>query len=446
MLYITLILAIACSVIFGSIITLRHNTKAELETDSQKPALESSPDCNSDDATANSPISDRESTEITGDTATPVVGQLLVDTSHPEFIPIKVPFLCSTVPYDNLGFWNFPARMGWEVNREDRWCHRDCPPGTCKKQGVKKAFEEPYGLACPAVTKKGALSISTREKIAFLQAWLFFGALDEICAWCGLDLGRDITKTFVVDGMVTTQPLNGLPRRLYTASLSHWSGWVGVSRRLMVEFLKVARYVQLIITRRTEEDEHEYTFEECLVLSSINIMLRTILTAMLHFIPPQASWKKDKSARALYLADLLAWLPEGQRTMQFLLKKQPLPHGWCSVSELDGLDSDSRFFAYFLERPHAPRDHSKCTETRCLASQTDAKTYITAHVSDTCNCSFVAVDPERLKESLERNKIPKIMVSLDPDDAAGTITLTIVDGEELPYIAISHVCEFLFLF
>lgn len=408
------------------------NTKARL--DAQTSVSEPELDCDFDDVPDEAEFS--ENTDALD--GYPIIGQYLLHTARPEFIPIKVPFLCGAEPYDNLGFWDFPTRMGWKVNREDRWCHSFCPPGTCKAQEHNEASDAPNGLACPAVTKKGLKAFftptTTRDKIAFLQAWLFFGALDEICALCGLEL--DVMKTFVVEGMVTTESLNGLPGRLYKSSLRQL---YLVPMLLKRQLLRVARYVQLMITRRSIVDEHEYTFEECLVLSSINVVLRVILMTALHYFPSgpwDNFWKETEPVSCLVDP---GWLSEGQRSMQFLLQKQSLPSGWCSSSELDGLDYDSKFFAYFLKRPHAPLDHSRCTDTKCLANQTDAKTYQTAHVSDGCHCSFIAVDPEQLKDSLERNQIPKITIVLDSDNSASTISLKVVDGKNQPYIAISHV-------
>ncbi|EEB90269.1 hypothetical protein MPER_11543, partial [Moniliophthora perniciosa FA553] len=94
--------------------------------------------------------------------------------SRPEFIPVTAPYLCAPAPYDNAGFWDFPIRVGWKVHRVDRQCHSGkCPPGMCMEDGTKSR----YGLQVPAISKTDATKVA--DKIGFLQAWLFFGALKE---------------------------------------------------------------------------------------------------------------------------------------------------------------------------------------------------------------------------------------------------------------------------
>ncbi|KDQ13777.1 hypothetical protein BOTBODRAFT_111001, partial [Botryobasidium botryosum FD-172 SS1] len=109
------------------------------------------------------------------------------DETRAEFIPFKAAYMCATVPYDNLGFWDYPARVGWKVHRYDHQCHSGkCPPGRCTSSSRDAAPSEPpgtkrgrYGLQVPAVSRLDGSVASVAEKVAFLQAWLFFGALAE---------------------------------------------------------------------------------------------------------------------------------------------------------------------------------------------------------------------------------------------------------------------------
>ncbi|OCH86881.1 hypothetical protein OBBRIDRAFT_814387 [Obba rivulosa] len=98
------------------------------------------------------------------------------DDKRPEFIPFKVVRLLPL--YDNSGFWEYPVRMGWKVHRRDHRCHSGrCPPGMCVAAGSEQ--RTPYGLQTPSISRMYGRVATVSEKVAFLQAWLFFGALTE---------------------------------------------------------------------------------------------------------------------------------------------------------------------------------------------------------------------------------------------------------------------------
>ncbi|THV03469.1 hypothetical protein K435DRAFT_618326, partial [Dendrothele bispora CBS 962.96] len=194
---------------------------------------------------------------------------------RPEFIPFHPPYLCATTPFDNdnEGFWDYPARAGWQIHRSDRKCHSGpCPPGTC----VVSADQMDYGLQVPSTSRLDGEPSSVSEKVAFLQAWLFFGAMVEVCSLCRLEL--DSEKIPVSEGFVDMKKLNGLPQKLFVASRENGQAGKQTLRR---KLYAIAREIQLMITRVGFEDEHEYTFSECEVLLSIYVFLRVVLLAFL---------------------------------------------------------------------------------------------------------------------------------------------------------------------
>ncbi|KAJ6568777.1 hypothetical protein B0H19DRAFT_938649, partial [Mycena capillaripes] len=98
------------------------------------------------------------------------------DISRPEFISFSVPRRLPA--YDNCGFWDYPGRMGWYVHRHDRRCHPPrCPPGVCTVDSANQPSK--YGLALPSISRVDRSPTTVAGKVAFLQAWLFFGALAE---------------------------------------------------------------------------------------------------------------------------------------------------------------------------------------------------------------------------------------------------------------------------
>lgn len=130
---------------------------------------------------------------------------------RPEFIPFTVPRLGPA--YDVSGFEDYPARSGWVVHRYDPCCCEGgrCPPGRCVLKGDQYDHD---GLALPALSKTTDTETTCSEKVAFLQSWLFFGALAEAHTACNLAIN---TEDYVADTFNTGQ-LNGLPLRLYQTS------------------------------------------------------------------------------------------------------------------------------------------------------------------------------------------------------------------------------------
>jgi len=357
------------------------------------------------------------------------------DELRPEFIPFTAPYMCAAAPYDYLGFWDYPERMGWKVHRCDRHCHSGaCPPGVCVA-GVERSehtsFSEPshYGLQTPAVSRSDGGSASVAEKVAFLQAWIFFGALAEVCSLCGLTF--NLEEVLISGDTISTAVLNGLPRRLFLSSQKlRLAGTKNLRRKLYA----VVRRVQLVITRAgTWEDEHEYTFPECEVLYATYILLRVLSLSLLYHSP---DWNLDPNDDVkIPLEDMTYdWKPEGVTRMCGLGLDKLLEKGWCK-SELHLLHGDDVIVcSSFLERPAAPRNHTDCTETRCGAYQTNENDYKTAHVHIDCNCEPVPVDPNQLRQALAAERVPKVVISHDTQ-------LSVVDGDDIPYVAISHICK-----
>lgn len=344
---------------------------------------------------------------------------------RPEFIPFTVPRLGEE--YDLSGFWEFPARAGWQVHRYDRRCHEGrCPPGVCVE--IDGGQPERYGLHTPGISRTKARDDACSEKLAFLQTWLFFGALAEAHAVCSLPISPEdlIADTFATDR------LNRLPRRLYLASQS--SGRAG-SRELKEELYAIIRQVQLMITRASDwEDEHDYTLTQCEVLFSIKILLHTLCLALLcHSRCPMLD---PEDTLKLSVADpVVDWKPEGQMSMMNFTHNRLLGKGWCKSELWHILQSfDVSTAACYLTRPYAMQDHDSCTDTTCMAYQIDESSYRILHVDSSCDCVFVSVDPAELRDVLARKAIPKIAITDD-------LQLSIVDGEGLAYVAFSHVCK-----
>ncbi|CAL1698432.1 unnamed protein product [Somion occarium] len=310
---------------------------------------------------------------------------------RPEFIPFQVPYMCRNTPYDGLDFWNYPSRVGWKVNRHDNRCHEGrCPPGNCVESNANEGLSLPYGLHAPAVSRTDGSIAPVNEKVAFLQAWLFFGALTEVCSICGLVF--DFHESLHSGDVVDTGALNGLPIKLYKSSQQ--LGLAG-SMNLRRQLHTIMRHMQLITTRAHEvDDEHEYALAECEVLLSIHVLLRIICLSLLCHAPHWELGPTDGMHIPL-VQPSPEWrsVPEGLARLGVLTLDRLAQRGWCKSDIHLMRDEDVFVFAPYLKRPGAAlRDHTGCTET----------------------------------------KIPKVIISDD-------LELSLVDDETLPYVAISHV-------
>ncbi|KAL7917205.1 hypothetical protein ACQKWADRAFT_307353 [Trichoderma austrokoningii] len=295
----------------------------------------------------------------------------------------------------------------------------------CKMSKNHDGQPDPYGLHTPGLSRAAGGEATCYEKVAFLQTWLFFGALAEAQEVCNLPVSRD---DYSVD-FFNTAHLNGLPLRLYLASQSLSSD---KRKMLKEELYAIARQVQLMITRVSEvDDEEDYTLVQCEVLFSIQILLRILALALLcHSQQPFLDLKVDLK---LSIADPSQdWKCEGQMSMAKFVYERLLGNGWCK-SELSHLlgGFDVSIAACYLNRPYAIKNHDTCSETTCRAYQISDSSYRTLHVGN-CECGFVHVDQAKLKDALSKNKIPKIVVTDE-------LQLSVVEGDEVDYIAFSHV-------
>ncbi|KAK0437975.1 uncharacterized protein EV420DRAFT_1224340, partial [Desarmillaria tabescens] len=224
---------------------------------------------------------------------------------RPEFIPFTIPYLCMSKPYDGKDFWSYPERCGWIIDAKDTQCHVLCPPGVCR-DGMDT--EELQGDTQVRIFSRsdGSVVVAS-DKIAFLQAWLFFGVLTEVSDLCGLDIDL-ATEFFLEDGSVSTARLNGLPGRWFKVAVI--SGRAG-DKVLMERILTIARHSHLMLTEERSSDEYtkltfDYSYAECRVFHSLEILVRTVgLHLLLHTYMPgfttmeEEGWGRKRIERSL---------------------------------------------------------------------------------------------------------------------------------------------------
>ncbi|KAF9255399.1 hypothetical protein L218DRAFT_352037 [Marasmius fiardii PR-910] len=353
---------------------------------------------------------------------------------RPEFIAFTIPHLCASKSYDGKDFWSYPERCGWIVSTKDTQCHVLCPPGMCR-HGLNIS-EPSNNTRMPNFSRLDGSPVVASEKAAFLQAWLFFGVLTEVSGLCGLEI--DLATEFILeDGSLSTQSLNGLPGRWFEAAVT--KGRAG-DKTVMEHILTVARHSHLMLCEERDKDGEttlfKYSYDECRVLLSLDILVRTIgLHLLLHTYMPSFTTSEEEGWGRCRILKSLDWpagsmhLIEGMDQLSDLARDELEAQGWCE-SELDLLPHEELVFASLLFRPRI-RDHSSCGDVVCSAYQTDEATYQTRHVNDGCSCNFVELDPDNLIDILSRDKVPTVVITDE-------LELKIVPGDDYPYIALSH--------
>lgn len=335
--------------------------------------------------------------------ATICAPSLISTTTRPDFIPFTVRYLCSDVPYDygGGGFHDFPERQGWVLY------------GELGKPELSKFI--------PLDGSDGLFKLS--EKVALLQAWMFFGVLAEASSIYGLDI--NIEKEFVSNmkdkKVVSTAPLNGLAERWLQEAKMHedYKGRCAKVRELC-EYLECR-----IFDLRDEKNIVRFNFDECEALLSIEIVYRTLLLSLARSGEYDAA-----SIRPFLKPKFFDYQLKLHRRGWIGLQKQ----GWC-FSEMRMLSALNRelpyvFFATTLKR--YPLSHGGCSEFQCMADQINEETYEIRHIDPGCQCTPAYADVDQLCSILSRGEIPTILVSQD-------LQLQVISDHK--FVAISHVCK-----
>jgi len=307
------------------------------------------------------------------------------------------------------GFRDFPRRHGWDIHGE---------PG--KPEASK--FVRLDGIDA---------SLQLAEKVALLQAWMFFGLIAEASSIYGLEI--NVEKEFVLtsdDGhnIVSTAPLNGLSDKWVQAAAETAEGLKGRCAKIR----ELCQYLEPRIFDLRDPNNHArirlFTYDEAEVLFSIEIAYRVLLLSLVRSglydaasIQPLLKTKFFDHQLRLHL--------RGWRRLQ----KQ----GWCH-SEMTILSSLNRelpyvFFAGTLKG--YPLDHGECrSDFRCNADQINEAVYKTMHADPGCTCKFVGIDIDAVCSILSQNQVPVISISRD-------LELRASEGLSNKFVAISHVCK-----
>lgn len=372
---------------------------------------------------------------------------------RPVFPPFYVPYKSAAVLYDGLGFSGFPERQKWDVQ------DRPMDPADPMREAflLRRFAEQPKGEPNTNRENHHAVDQSVDDKAAFIQAWLFFGALSETFKTVNMDIQvSDFLEEVDEVTVVSTARLHEYGQKWAMKEASF--GPEGRENRVRKVY-GVIREAEFFLSRWAPEglydDEDDDKYHNSSVAQIWGPQRQTIhqiyfsaviVSRFIRITAGQIFPGEEGKARLLvsfFGKYLLGWQndkTEYQKVTNFMD-----PPGQCpSEAQMlrERLVGAPKIFLYYLKRPTLQLDHRQCSRYQCKIQEVPDGTYRTKHTSPACCCAMVSVDGTELAHILQTGKIPRVRISQhaasngDTEHLSG-LTATVTD--EGPYIAISHV-------
>lgn len=375
-----------------------------------------------------------------------MVGPAL-DDGRPFFPPIYAPYKCATVPYDGLGFADFPDRSGWAI------LDRPKDPSDPMREAFLLRREKYSDSSALEITDCGV-----DEKAAFVQAWLFFGALTEVLETAGVTLQvDDFLAQLNGSTIVSTSRLHSYgqlwalgedklgadgrvrrARKVYDIIregeffLSRWAPEGYDDCENGVELGSSENKPDVAAWSEQRRSIHQVYFSVAVVFLFLRLSTSRI-------------FPDDFPRMRLLVPDfgeyLFGWAY--RRADDSLINDFTIPKGQCpSETQMlhETLFGPAKIFLCYLQRDALQQDHHRCTRNQCKVADMPDGAYQTRHTSPDCHCSTILLDGAELAHSLRIGKTPLIQIEFEVQPGGSfdeRVTLEIVHDE--PYVAISHV-------
>ncbi|KAG4291533.1 HET domain-containing protein [Fusarium proliferatum] len=302
----------------------------------------------------------------------------------------------------------------------------------------------------------------------YLQAWLFFGLMNEIFGHvCGIEFdwrdfiqaeeGRDYA-------VVTTLKLEmliylWLAREADEPAAEKFERLNQIIRVLVIadNVVSKTRHLPLPITAETNLDDPGapgYPTMAAVLLSikSLGMTLCEALpTVYSNFVPiagadSEPLFRVDRAStheRLLNKVEFPSSYYSDPIVSQLLARAGYCPYQveTCDREYLSQGDLGLRWYFTFLDRRGIPGDHSKCTTEKCVGYQMDESTYETKHLFDRdCDCEFISLshgfEANLVLYCVRRGGTPLIRIDWP---FFRIFQMGVDDGPTPPYVAISHV-------
>ena len=284
----------------------------------------------------------------------------LPEASQPAFQHPLVPYLGGFL-YDDAGFTNFPARMGFDKNRF-----------------LAGDFTE----HSPTVTA------------SLLQSWLYFGMMSEVF---GTHVERDDFVRVDRQGHSFVTSKKSLPPyiRRWLATLEK-TGPSDVQIRIRHCLQEANQYAVHLSGGHLGETQCPLPPEVSLSVMALGASLESSLSRNTKLVGFEVL--KRKWGHSPIISARLASI------------------GWCindigRISEVGSIALS--YFAGTVKRdvPRG-RSHQNCTIERCVAHHIEGGKYPTKHTRSDCDCEHIQVPVEKVTNILEKGGLPVIKISV----------------------------------
>ena len=319
----------------------------------------------------------------------------------PVYLLPKIPCYCKPDDYDGQGMADFPQRVGWKIDRQD---------------GPVRFDETKSRIASP---------------IALLQAWLFFGFLQDVFSIGQTEIDiHAFQQQIGSQSFLSTAALKEFLTKLERAAMQlEPEACLERQKQVLECFKSLLNFLDRHWDTRTADRGWKITS----IISLDHIMVFVILGETLRNIINQIWPVPEKSP--------IRWYTFFRNQNPF--RDRFLQAGWCpnETSMLyNELDNTGLFLATMLKRPFSDKlSHKSCSDERCLALQTSDENYETKHVDNCSNCHEIDIDQGKICDVLRNGGIPMIHVHTTNDGGLPRVRIVDFNANTLEYIAISHV-------
>ena len=315
------------------------------------------------------------------------------------FAPIRVPYIASP-PFDGKSWHDFPQRHGWQV----------IPQHT----GTLFLF---HGKRRPI------------EEIArLLQSWLFFGLLQTMLG--ALYESQD----FIYERengikFISTEKLE--------SRLHRWTIHNTLESDSTLLKQQLDKFYELVVAHRTISVRmHAWGLDlgDSPLMLSIALLGERLQAALID-IYSHCKFETPVNQVWRLLRD---YLPDIGKPLLDLMQAR----GWClydlnRLRRRAGLVSILYYYSN-IPPPRSSRDHSSCTEERCLAMTTVSATYKLSHSNEGCRCPLLFADEKEVIRTLLDGSIPLVKMSFDTQSKSPQMSIETFAPPD-PFVAISHV-------
>lgn len=259
------------------------------------------------------------------------------------------------------------------------------------------------------------------EQESFMQAWLFFGILNEVLG----DLYREedflFKDTALTDRfMLCTKKL----RPLLKAACRLRFGKTSSATRKLFDHLRKCLTLVITVSFAFHSD-----FDWGLMCSIAAVHEATVYTL-------------NHVAQRLGSANIPN-LPWAKKFFGVAICTRMLEGGWCP-SEIERAkdkfrSTQSLFFLSRMRKNEIRREHLTCTTSLCSSFQLDLATYQTKHRRSCCMCPDKSPNMNDVVALLRSRKLPLLKITQIGGDLESLKVEVIAYTPETPYVAISHV-------